>query len=250
MIFIGDTHSLRPVFELIDKNQWEGKNLIHVGDFGLGFNEIHRDVNNLLLLDEALIDTNNHLYVIRGNHDNPIFWDRRVGLNLPKFYNLHLVDDYSIINIEDKNVLFVGGAISIDRMIRKDEKPYPTWWENERFIFRESRLKESIRNTNMSSTGNKVDVVVTHTAPDFAYPTNDNVKIVNGWAEIEKLHGCDLKGELKIERKDVSRLYNELVSGYKQDISHWFYGHFHSSKEGYVANTTFKLLNVNEFYEV
>lgn len=73
MIFIGDTHGIRPVFEVIDKNKIENSNLIHVGDFGLGFEEITKDVNNLKILDEMLIETNNYLYVIRGNHDNPIF---------------------------------------------------------------------------------------------------------------------------------------------------------------------------------
>ena len=98
MIFVGDTHGIRPIFNIIEYNSIRGSNLIHVGDFGLGFQDIIRDVKNLLTLDEMLLETNNILYVIRGNHDCPIFWDKSKGLNLPKFKNLRLIEDYSVIN--------------------------------------------------------------------------------------------------------------------------------------------------------
>ena len=35
MILLGDTHSLKPVFEIIEKNNIKNSNIIHVGDFGL-----------------------------------------------------------------------------------------------------------------------------------------------------------------------------------------------------------------------
>lgn len=244
MIFIGDTHGLRPIFEIIAKNQYEGQNLIHIGDFGLGFNEITQDVRNLLVLDEALIDSNNHLYVIRGNHDNPIFWDKSKGLNLPKLHNLHLVDDYSVIKIENYNILFVGGAISIDRTLRRDEKPYPSWWRDEEFNLRVSKIEEIGKNTP------SIDIIVTHTAPHFVHPTSDNVSIVNGWHDIEVYHGMDLKGDLKKERLKLSEMYNQLKITHGHIPKYWFYGHFHSSRQQIIHGTQFKLLNVNETYEM
>jgi predicted phosphodiesterase len=69
MIIIGDTHSIRPIFAAIDDNNIENQNIIHVGDVGIGFLSVKQDVANLQLLDRALIETNNKLYLIRGNHD-------------------------------------------------------------------------------------------------------------------------------------------------------------------------------------
>jgi DNA repair exonuclease SbcCD nuclease subunit len=244
MHFIGDTHGLRPVFTIVDKHKFQGQNLIHVGDFGLGFSEIGYDIKNLLLTDEMLLDTDNHLYVIRGNHDNPIFWDKSKGLNLPKFHNLHLVDDFEILTIEGKKILMAGGAISIDRIPRKDDTPYPTWWADEVFKYQRLKLEKQIK------AHKTVDIVVTHTAPDFVHPTDDNVEIVNHYHSVEKIYSRDLKSELRTEREEVTELYNDLTLHYKIKPSHWFYGHFHSTKKRTHDGVVFKLLNINEVYEI
>lgn len=238
MIFIGDTHGIRPVFEVIDKNKIENSNLIHVGDFGLGFEEITKDVNNLKILDEMLIETNNYLYVIRGNHDNPIFWDKSKGLNLPKFHNLRLVDDYTAIPIEGKLILFVGGAISIDRTFRVDDRPYPSWWKDEEFkLNKDSRF-----------TPNNIDIVVTHTAPHFCMPISDDVPIVNNYHAIEKQHGNDLKSDLKIERHNLTQLYETIIKWSKPKL--WFYGHFHTSYDREIDGIRFIGLSINELKEI
>lgn len=242
MYFIGDTHALNPIFSIIDKHKLEDQKLIHVGDLGLGFQEIRRDVANLITTDEMLQETNNHLYAIRGNHDNPIFWDKSKGLWLPKFHNLHLVDDYEVKIIEGKVVLFIGGAISIDRSIRKSEFP-PSWWKDEEFVFNKEKLLKVLKSYG------KIDVIVTHTAPAFAYPQNDYVPIVDHYCEIEEQHGSDLRGELRLERENISNVWHEMVKiGVKP--SHWIYGHFHSSKKQTLSGVEFKLLNINELYQI
>jgi len=244
MYIIGDTHGLRPVFSIIDKHKLQDQNLIHVGDLGLGFVSIEQDINNLKTIDEMLIETNNHLYVIRGNHDNPIFWNKSKGLNLPKLHNFHLVDDYTVIKIENKNILFVGGAISIDRRPRMDDVPYPSWWADEIFKYDKIKLDKAIANLN-------VDIVITHTAPSFCYPKGvGNVDIVDYYHVIEAQHGIDLKQELMTERLQVSMLYHDLTSLCKQNPTHWFYGHFHSTKKQKIDNIEFNLLNINELYKV
>ncbi len=239
MYFIGDTHGIRPIFTIIDKHKLENQNLIHVGDLGLGFQDIRRDIRNLEMLDQMLGETGNTLYVIRGNHDNPIFWD---NLWLPRFDNLVLVKDYSIIRIEDKNILFSGGATSIDRTIRRDENP-PTWWKDEKFTYDHDYVNKIL------SKISTIDIVVTHSAPHFAYPQNDYVTIVDHYCEIEKQHGVDLRKELREERNLHSILHTHLMNfGFKP--THWIYGHFHSTKKDKIIDTEFKLLNINELYEL
>jgi predicted phosphodiesterase len=243
MYFIGDTHGVRPVFVIIDKHNLQGQNLIHVGDFGLGFQEISRDLHDLSVLDEALLETDNKLFVVRGNHDNPIFWKKSAGLNLPKYHNIKLVDDYTVLKIEGKNILCVGGGISIDRQLRKDDSPYPTWWADEEFVYNNTEI------ARVEKFYSKIDIVVTHSAPGFCHPTSDDVPIVNEWARIEQHHGRNLKTELKIERTNITSLHDRLVdSGLKPEK--WIYGHFHSTKKQVIAGTEFKLLNINELYEV
>jgi hypothetical protein len=244
MYFIGDTHGIRPIFNIIDRHKLENQNLIHVGDLGLGFLLIQNDVANLKLLDEMLIETNNQLYVIRGNHDNPIFWDKSKGLNLPKFHNLHLVEDFSLIKIEDKNVLFAGGAISIDRRPRMDDIPHPSWWKDEVFKYDEEKLKFLLHDER------PVDIVVTHSAPDYCHPVGSDNYLVNQYAVMEKQHGLDLHAELAEERAEISRFANDLILHYGRKPTHWFYGHFHSTKKTKVGKMTYQLLNINELYEV
>ncbi len=238
MFVIGDTHGLRPVFNIIEDNKFSGENLIHVGDFGLGFQDVGRDIKNLELLDEALMDTNNQLYVIRGNHDNPIFWDKSKGLNLPTFHYLHLIEDYSVIEIEGQKILFIGGATSIDRRPRMRDTP-PTWWKDEVFNFDPEKIKGIT----------DIDIVITHTAPSFAYPHGSNNSLVNHYAIGEKMHGYDLHEELETERMLVDDLFYGL---HKQNnkIKKWYYGHFHNSKRRNHHGTEFILLGINEVEEV
>lgn len=235
---MGDTHGLKPVFLLIENNKIENNNIIHVGDLGLGFEKIVYDVKNLLLLDEMLIETNNKLYVIRGNHDNPMFWGIPAGLNLPEFHNLVLVPDHTVLEIEGKKIYFAGGAISIDRSVRKTDKP-STWWKSEEYV----------PNLSIDITiYQDIDIVVTHSAPDFVKPITSNVHIVNQWHNVENLHGKNLKLELSVERALIANLYSTIVRYSTPKL--WFYGHFHKSYKTEYSNTEFIGLNINQLKEI
>ena len=238
MYFIGDTHGMRPVFSIVDRFKIEKSNLIHVGDFGLGFVSIMQDVKNLEVIDEMLIDTQNKLFVVRGNHDNPIFWDKSKGLNLPKLHNIHLVDDYSVLDIENKKILCVGGGISIDRQIRKDDRPYPSWWKDEEFQWHPGKFNRVVNNHNT------MDIIVTHSAPSACYPRGVDAPIVNDWHNVELQHGNNLKGELQMERKKTDMLKDAVLKAYKP--TNWFYGHFHTSKTEIIDLVKFQALKINE----
>lgn len=236
MICLGDTHGLKPIFGIIDHNNIQNSNIVHVGDFGLGFQEIDRDIKNLYLLDEALLETNNKLYVCRGNHDNPIFW-RKNAIHLPKFYNIVLCEDYSIHNIENRKVLFVGGGISIDRTYRMEMDP-PSYWEDEEIVF-------DFDHPNLKKN---IDVVVTHSGPDFCTPIGVDAPIVNSWAEREYQHGMHLKLDLKDERAKLAKLYEKIRE--ENDPEYYVYGHFHMSSEMTKWKTKFIGLDINEIKEI
>lgn len=225
MHFIGDTHGLYTFQQVIIKKGLENCNVIQVGDLGLGFSDIGRDILDLLNLDDFLLDRNIQLYAIRGNHDCPIFWDKSKGLNLPKFQNINLVQDFEILRLEDKNILFAGGAISIDRIPRKHDKPYPTWWKDEEFKYKRLLLEKNLKYAN-----GPIDIVVTHNAPSFCHPTDDDVEIVNYYHTLEAQMGNNLKEELRLERAEITEFYDDLTKHYGKKPSHWFYGHFHAHK--------------------
>lgn len=233
MIIIGDTHSVRKVYTLIEDSGRQETNFIHVGDFGLGFQDLKKDIHNLLLLDSMLSDLDNHLYVIRGNHDFKAFWNK--GVELPEFTHLHLMDDYSTEIIEKKKVLFVGGAISIDRTARFHDN---SWDINEEFVLDEEKA-QAIED---------IDVVITHSSPLFCPPYGWNDLVDYYHNEERKITGKDLKEELLVEREKLSRLFDILKE--KNNIDVWYYGHFHSHLEHEEDNTKFVGLAINELNEL
>ena len=97
MILLGDIHGrLSIIINFIQKNDIDNENIIQVGDFGLGFDSYLTDIENLDKLNNILSKKNNKLYALKGNHDNPEFWNGRLD---NKWSNIKLVKDYSILEI-------------------------------------------------------------------------------------------------------------------------------------------------------
>jgi len=227
MIFVGDIHEKwNHLTSLIRKFNIADEVLIQVGDFGIGFRSAEKDKRRLRYLNKVLKTRNIQLYVVRGNHDNPSFFD---GSYEDKFPNVHLVRDYQIKTIQGYNVLFIGGAISVDRIDRKEGLDY---WEDEVFNFDEEKL-EAIEG---------VDIVVTHSAPKNVYP-HVMGSVVEKWSKKEK----GLKTELIKERQKLLDTFEILNK--KNNIKTWCYGHFHESYRSKYKNTNFALININEMYE-
>jgi len=84
--------------------------IIQVGDFGIGFEKPEKELRTMQYLNATLESNNIKLYAIRGNHDDPAYFDGTY-----KVGNIELLADYTILNIEGKSILCVGGAISVDR---------------------------------------------------------------------------------------------------------------------------------------
>lgn len=233
MLVLGDTHSITAVKKILTFNKIENQKVIHVGDFGLGFQEIRRDVQALLDLEEFLLEKGITLYVIRGNHDYKCFWDG--SIKLPNLHALILVPDNMVIDVDGKKCLFVGGGISIDRSTRIFDR---TWDINEKFIL-DKNLIESLRD---------IDIVVTHSAPDFCEPVHFG-HLVNTYHTQEKqVLGTDLKSELTEERALLTEMYNILAKN--NDIEKWYFGHFHRSTFLTIQHTSFIGLDIDELKQI
>jgi len=237
LVFTGDWHGE------YDKAYRKIKNLdlsdcvvIQVGDFGVGFeNNKKREMRKLVNLNNQLKSRNIDLYAIRGNHDDPSYFDGSVQLS-----NVKLVADYTTLNLCGKKILFVGGAVSVDRKYNPDvkdyrNKPWPgrkegsNYWKDEIFVLKDIKVSD-------------VDIVVTHSAPNFCTPYS---KVgVEKWIK----HDTELRTLCDDERNSHTILYENLKKD--NNITHWFYGHFHSSNTTYYDETKFILLDILEFYNI
>ena len=158
LVFIGDTHGgwnyIGWKVKTYTKQEITEIAFVHVGDFGIGFSSAALDWKELTTLNKNLKDGLHHLYVIRGNDDDPVFFRGDVLSRTYKkntytfeFSNLHFVEDYSVLNICDKNILCIGGAKSTDILPSSDltfsGKPYQgrtqgvDWWEDEVLVIRD-----------------------------------------------------------------------------------------------------------------
>lgn len=218
--------------------------IILCGDVGWGFESLeHYQKHIIPMLENVLKPRNVILLCCRGNHEDPIYYSQQL-INTDY---IKCIPDYSIVQFQDKNMLFVGGGISIDRMYRKNQNslfivnymkfhncPYEVaeqkakkcYWEDEQIIY-QPKIEE------------KVDIVVSHSAPSFCFPAFKGDFVMN-WAKYDE----ELLSDLDKERAILDSVYND----YKDTVIHWYYGHFHKSNNEIINNTNFRLLNIDELY--
>ena len=180
-------------------------------------------------MNNRLKDANNKMYVIRGNHDNPAYFNNDSG-----YSNIEFLKDYSILKIEGLNILLAGGAISIDRRSRRLGS---TYWLEEEFIYKESLVEMAINGLR------RVDIVVTHNSPAEFYP-QDIDKNVLAWSRKD----MQLLSDLPKERYRHSMLLNILVA---RDLNpkFWYYGHYHLSYFERFEDIDYRILDCLEFFE-
>lgn len=229
LLFCGDIHgNIDVIPKFLKKNELSNCAICQCGDFGIGWENPHKNNRVMNYLNDRLINCNSDLFVIRGNHDDPKFFNEEYSLS-----NLFLLKDYSVININDINILGLGGAISIDRTDRKAYwgKSSIGYWKDENFNLNINKLKE-LRN---------IDIVFSHSAPNFCFPIRKN--------GVEKyiIRDKELEIDLNNERDDLNTAYEIIKEN--NNIKNWYYGHFHKSNVEYTQNTIFTLLDINELKE-
>jgi hypothetical protein len=174
--------------------------IIHVGDGEEGYPECWDD-QTAEHLDNAFASLEIEFLSIRGNHSNPHVFNGSV--NLPNF---KLIRDYTRLEIENENWLFVGGAVSVNRL---DREPGKTWWMEEEMILDETRAQAA-------------DVLVTHTGPSWLTPPRSD--LLDHYAAAEAFIGTTtLRRELRDEAARHDRLF-ELTRPRQ-----WYFGHHHHS---------------------
>lgn len=245
LLFLGDIHGqFNIIHQYVKMYKITDAHIIQVGDFGVGFNTVDKEKRMLEMYHPLLVKNNVHVWAIRGNHDyKPHFDNDPFG-----FTNIHLVPDYTVLNLAGKNILCVGGAVSVDREFRytKNQKQgifenttlgIESWWPDEKFVLDVDKVKD-LRN---------IDIIVTHTCPDYCPP--DNTFGLGPFVEgiIKDTGDTELRTELLVERNQVKELFTIVkMNNY---ITHHYYGHFHRNENTIRFGTIHRLLGVGELWE-
>lgn len=224
IILVGDVHGVFGQLRYDIGRLHTDAYIIQVGDFGLGFHKPNYYRTELTDISRTLDKTNSHLYVIRGNHDDPEYFKQT---NNPfDLSNITLLEDYSELQLLGKSILLIGGAVSVDRRFRTQGK---TWWSDEDFNL---KLEDQFPYKDR-----QYDLVVTHTRPGVcgAFKGFDNIQY---WCDQDP----DLKNDLIEESQQLDYLYERTKP------KDWTYGHFHRSDSTQYEDTKFRCVDIDEHY--
>ena len=243
---VGDIHGcFNTLVGMIKNYNIRDSIIICCGDCGLGFNEPEGDKQLMSKLDKTCREHNLRVIMVRGNHDDPKFFEN--GLVNTKY--IMAVPDYTVVN---SNILCVGGATSIDRTnrlaskelnIRHYMKYHPgctiqeakdetrnSYWENEAPVYKEDEFK------SIKDDGLTVNHVITHTCPSFCEPlSKDGIEY---W--LDRDPGLD--EVINNERVVMDQIYNKLLED-GHDIKSWTYGHYHKHWSQVIDGVRFTMLD-------
>ena len=227
--------------------------IIILGDCGLGFEKEKYYHDIFTKCNKILAEHNTHLLMIRGNHDDPRYYQEE----LINYSNIKSIPDYSIIQTLKGNMLCIGGGISIDRIWRKQKEAklnkYKSpksknrkqlYWENELPVINPNLIKD------LKDLNTNVDIILTHAAPSCAIPFDKEG--LNGWFIYDK----DLAKDLTMEHQILDDI---MLTFIKNDyhIKYWLFGHYHTTyniKENNIYfhgfSDTILPININEIMEI
>lgn len=233
---LGDIHGYWSIIaNHIVHNDEKNIAYLQVGDFGVGFDAHEIEIEKLTKLNEILKTYECDLYVVRGNHDMPDWFKVDNFMSEKQLLNrINFIPDYTVIEIDFEKILFVGGAVSIDRMPRMMSLR-DSWWPDEIFVLDTDKLQSF----------EEIDRVITHTTTNFCEPRSLN-SLVYGYAKYD----ADLLNDLRVERDRVTEMANILMLNGKNKIKGWYYGHFHNNYRFLHNNAEFVCLGINKFTQL
>ncbi len=229
MIYItGDTH--REFYRLHNIEKNKNNMLIILGDTGINYYLDERDKT----LKEQLNSYNIKLFCVQGNHEERpenISTYKEIDMFGGKVFieeaypNLIFAKNGELYDIDNKKVLVIGGAYSVDKNYRIIYR-YP-WFKDEQLS------KKEMDNILNKYKGHHIDIVLSHTCPLKYEPTEVFMK------------GIDQSNVDKSMEKFLDKLEESI------DYDKWYCGHYHIEKQIDKLEFMFgriKVFNKYEFY--
>ena len=222
LVLVGDIHGefRTLVWNATERYKLEDADIVVLGDFGVGFDGTIP--GTYAHLEKKLKKHNLHLWALRGNHDDPEWFD-----GTHDFEFLTFLQDHREVEIAGNSCYVIGGAASTDiewRLKRNNEAghKYPVWWEG-----------EYIAEKPAKDLPGRVDIILSHDAPLAFEPVTTRFSETPEW-QYEKI----VKG-----REYLSQVLQETTTDY------WYYGHYHKHYSGSWGNVLYKGLGIQEFYQ-
>ena len=220
--FCGDIHGelKKLIWSLVERYKLSSGSLVVAGDFGAGFGRpgamdvLYSSVKNRLENNDITI------YVVRGNHDNPDWFDGQHDYPRVKF-----LKDHEVIEIEGKTIYPIGGAVSVDQEDRKS-------WNSEAEAYGSSKRwwwKDEIIEQKMVGLPERVDIIVSHEAPLYFEPV-----------VVREIQNLTIWTKILESRKYLDYVLNEVK------CSKWFHGHYHTSSSGSFGDVLYRGLDIDE----
>ena len=191
----------------------ENSDVVFLGDIGIGFYHYsysimdwrrNNDRETMDVLDKWAEENNNKIWVLRGNHDDPLLFSKRF---FSRFKYIDYLKDGEVIKAKnDKTYLVVPGAISVDRKWRELGLSY---WDDE--VVKENTYKRKKKQN--------FDGVFAHTGP--------TPPICEKSVFIRKMKSEDpsLEEDIKEERRIVDFIIDKF------NIKSWYNGHYHINSD-------------------
>lgn len=208
---IGDIHGkFNRLIEQIETLK-PNSHLLCVGDIGLGF-EDSNSPDCLTKVNETAAAKNIRLWMIRGNHDNPYVFRAQYKEWNDSLSHIKLMADVDSIEIEGQHVMFVGGAISVDRQ-HEGRIDGISWWKEE-------PVHESCpsRIYRIVAGFRPADLIITHAGPITTLPVIDEF-------EPNIYHYSQFDPNLLTEINKERTLLSDCVQYSRAPMC--VYGHYH-----------------------
>jgi len=216
----GDTHSPLDLHKLCmdqwpeQKELYEEDILIVLGDFGgLWLDKMSREEEYWL---KWLTEKSCTVCFIPGNHENynvinalpetefcdgiaKVAYQDKNGI-------IYALNRGEVYTFEDKKVLTFGGALSVDKHLRIEDR---SWWSGELPTYADTVNLDK----NLELHNNKVDFILTHTAPK---------SVIIPMGLISSKMAAMFGGKLDDPTTEILQSVLETV-----EFKAWHFGHFH-----------------------
>lgn len=186
--------------------------IIVSGNGGIGLKSKRYYDETFSKLEKVLADNNCYIFFIRGNSDDPSYFENR----LIDFDHIKTIPDYSVIVLKTFNCLCIGGSTSMDKEWKLSQEELfgkKRFWENEAPIVDEKQLDEILAEF-------KISCVVSSTSPSFVYPSANSFKN-SKWFSNNK----EIMRNFTNERRVMDKVYEKILDSDSKPFV-WAYGRF------------------------